>query len=831
MKKLILSILLILCLISTGFAFEILDENNKTRTYFSHNEPNVYIKTPKNISHIKLEHTNNNATYEKNYSLNLCDNSYCVSFSLINFLTDKSLPIKSGEFAISLDSQSKTIYLDTEPPEFNITNHTIDNTTKELKIQFDYSDNYKISKIELYEVSGSKETSIKNLTSQKSYSQKVSQVGLIKLRFKTYDISGNINTHDEIFSINDIFEPEIEKTLLILKDDSYSLYFKISDDELQSYRIIQKDLQIEGEIRGETYENTISLPYNEGAAKLIVYDENSNTKTQSISLKSSISNSYEQKYSNKDTFTFKSNADKCILTKIDSSKKNTQISKSGRNFEIDLSISRTQLYDLEFYCEDNNIREYFTREFYYDTEEPENTVLEIEQTNTGNLELHWDSASDRQGNVKYILYKEDKDGDYDDIYDGTKTSYTDKNVNYPQEYTYYLRVFDEAGNSVRTNEISQIPLKINIELKTSLEKNITTKENTYTFNIETENETTTHITVKNSQKILFNNTTQKSQSSHTIPLEKGINEIIIEIKDNFNNTKDESYFITYEEPLIKTEPETSNNYINNTINNNSQSENKKAEDNQKGHLWYVIIFSLIALGIFIWYFILNENRIRKRSMKPMQNYMKKEDISRRHDKILSRHIEQVRKERKEKQDEIIKQKKREEIKEHRKVLDLEKEKMSDLQSSHKTDIDFETRNIKREPKKEIPDNKTKKSFWTEFSRKPKEKIRNDPFSRYLQKQNSLKNRNWDSTNHYRQAYFDKLKEQEEQKKKEQEEEKRLKQLEIEEEKRKHAEPKPKERKENRKDTFSLDEYLNKRTKKRKFFFADRDVDRDIRRRK
>ena len=804
-------------------------KTTKQKTYFSHNEPLIHIKTPKNISHIKLEFTKNETTYEKNYSLNPCDKSYCVSFSLINFITDKSLPIKSGEFTISLNSQPKIIYLDADPPKFNITNHTIDNTTKELKIQFNYSDNYEISKIELYEVSGSKETPIKNLTSQKSYSQKVSKVGLIKLRFKIYDISGNINTHDEIFSIGDIFEPQIEKTMLILKDGSYSLYFKISDDDLQSYRIIQKDLQIEGEIRGETYENTISLPYNEGAAKLVVYDKQSNTKTKTISLKSSISNSYEEKYSNKDTFTFKSNADKCILTKIDSRQKNTELSKSGRNFEIDLSLSRTQLYDLEFYCEDDNIREYFTREFYYDTEEPENTVLEIEQTNTGNLELYWDSASDRQGNVKYILYKEDKDGDYDNIYDGTKTSYTDKDVKYPEEYIYYLRVFDEAGNSVRTNEVSQTPLKININLKTSLEKNISTKENTHTFNIETENETTTHITVKNSEKILFDNTTQKSQSSHKIPLENGVNEVIIKIKDTFNNTKKESYFITHEEPLIKTESKTGNNYINNT-NNISQSENKKAEDNQKGHLRYVIIFSLIALGTFIWYFILNENRIRKRSMKPMQNYTRKEDISRRHDKILSKHIEQIRKNRKEKQDEIIKQKKKEEIKEHRKILDLEKEKMSDLQS-HKTDIDLETGNLKREPKKEIPDNKTKKSFWTASSRKPKEKIKNDPFSRYLQKQNSLKNRNWDSTNHYRQAYFDKLKEQEEQKKKEQEEEKRLKQLEIEEERRKHTEPKPKERKEYRKDTLLLDEYLNKRTKKRKFFFADREVDRDIRRRK
>ena len=825
MKKLILSILLTLCLTSIGFAFEVLDENNKARTYFSNNEPQIYIKTPKNISHITLEYTKNETTYEKNYSLNPCDNSYCVSFSLINFLTSKSLPIKSGEFAISSDSQSKTIYLDADPPKFNITNHTINNKTKELKIQFNYSDNYKISKIELYDVSGSKETPIKNLTSQKSYSQKVSQIGLIKLRFKTYDTSGNINTYDEIFSINDIFEPEIEKTLLILKDDSYSLYFKISDDDLQSYRIIQKDLQIEGEIRGETYENTISLPYNEGTAKLAVYDEHSNTKTKSISLKSSISNSYEEKYSNKNIFTVKSNADKCILTKIDSRQKNTELSKSGRNFEIDLSLSRTQPYDLEFYCEDDKIREYFTREFYYDTEEPENTVLEIEQTNTGNLKLYWDSASDRQGDVKYILYKEDKDGDGDDIYDGTKTSYTDKNVNYPQEYTYYLRVLDEAGNSVRTNKISQTPQKVNINLKTSLEKDITTKENTYTFNIETENETTTHITVKNSGKTLFENTTQKSKSSHKIPLEKGINEIIIEIKDSFNNTKEESYFITYEEPLIKLKSTINNNYINNT-NNNSQLEDKKVEDNQKKHLWYVIIFSLIALGIFIWYFIFNESRIRKRSMKPMQNYVGKKDVNRRHDKVLSRHIEQIRRNRKEKEDEIIKQKKKEEIKEHRKILDLEKEKMSDLQS-HRTDIDFETGNLKREPKKEIPDNKTKKSFWTAFSRKPKEKIRNDPFSRYLQEQHSAKS--WDSPNHYRKAYFDKLKAQEEQKKKEQEEGKKLKQLDIEEEKIKHA--KPKEIKEHRKNTLSLDEYLNKRTKKRKFFFADREVDRDIRRRK
>ena len=327
----------------------------------------------------------------------------------------------------------------------------------------------------------------------------------------------------------------------------------------------------------------------------------------------------------------------------------------------------------------------------------------------------------------------------------------------------------------------------------------------------------------------------------SIPLEDGVNEIILKVTDEFGNIAEESYFITYAKPVeikVVDKPVVIEVPIENKTVEVVQ-ENILNQDSKYGWIW--ILFWILVLSVFLWYFVFNENRLKERitSLYKKNKKARPENspyaVRRHKDEILHKHVQRTKIERHKRHSEIIEQKRRERIKPVRELSPLEKRKMEDMDHKRNRDIFHERRTPhKREISKEHKPATLKIPKF--FTKKKKGDMGNDPFSNYLKKQ-SIKY-SWNSSNHYRQSYYEKLKKEELERQRKIEEEKKLLQLEIQEEQEIKRKQQEKKRKENdikhgllKKNKLDLDDYLSSRTKKkRRFYFAQSEVEKDIKKR-
>lgn len=859
MKKIVLVLLVLFSLIQTSFAFEVFDENDLKTIYFSQDNSKVIVKSNLNLTNLSVTLQNNTQIYSES----ICGNNYCYEFDILDLISDNNLSLISSNINLNLNSETEEIYFDLDKPNLEIINNVIDSNAKELKVYFNYSDNYEVEIVGVYEKVGSSLNFLAN-TSLNTYTKKISSSSAITLVFKIFDKAKNFREIEKTFSIDDIFKPKILSTKLFLEDDKYEVYFRVQDDNLDRYEFVQDDLILKGITSSTVYENTIVIPFNSGKIEFKIYDDFNNYETQTLLLESPISNSYENKYSNEKKFEFESNANNCYLIKVDSQTENEKFDKDKDDFSIDLDVEKNKEIDLEFYCENSNFREYFSRSFFYDTNTPSSTSLNIEKLSNGNLKINWDEAKDNESQITYNLYR-----DEDRIYSGLRTSYIDDEVTFPNSYQYYIKVEDEAKNFVKTSLISEIPKKVDVNLKTNLEKEQISKVEEFELSISTDVNSQTDIIVKNKNAIIYSSSTKKENDNIKIPLEDGVNNIIIKSRDEFGNEVEKSYFITYNKPITMSssikENKFDTNSVNSNLNNNLDTDLKQTSKEIKNDddlkldkldvkdslFWYWIIFWIFVIGIFTWYFIFSENRIKQRLYQLTPKNLKKKNNStvqtylekRNRDHKLKKNLEKIKKERREREIMISNAKKREEAKAKRTPSIFEEEKKKNL-SNKKKDLSFNERTFNREKlraSRQIHVKKEKFSFFKNslkkiFSKKETEK--EDLMLNYIQKQKLSDN--WSSTNFYRQSYHDKLKAKEEEKKRKLEEEKKLQQLETEkktqEELIKKQKREAKLKKESDKktglsdrksDKLSLDDYLSKRKKKRSLFFAEREVEKDI----
>lgn len=850
MRRIIGFLFLLFFLITSGFAFDVYNSDGTFATYFSINNPQVYVKTDQNLTFFNVSYEIFKTNFTNIVDLKNCSNIYCGNFSLLNLINISNNSFNGAiKFLIEVGNEQKVIYLDFEKPKFNLNNFSIIPLDKRLNLNFNFSDNSGIIlSVKLYKKDGSNLLFIKDLVNLSSYNYSLTKEGNLSFQFVVEDEAKNSYIFNKDFLIEDFFEPEIIETYVIFKDNSYLLNFNIKDDNLANYEIIQGETKLSGLLVGNLINKEVLVPFNSGNIIFKVLDKAGNQKNKSINLDAKITNNYENKYSNKKIFKFTSDATYCFLENLDNLNVNKAFEKSSNTFSYNLDISKTKLYNISFYCEKEGFRQYFTKDFYYDINEPLKTELKIKKTLDGFLKLNWNESKDSESSIKYKLFKDDKL-----IYTGNKLEYTDIEVIYPESYGYYLQIIDEANNIVKSNEVKEVPKKVKVFFTSNIEQNLKVDKSDYNLTLNTDKNSKVNVIVKNDGKILSENLINKSISEKldfNLKFSEGINQVIVQIEDEFGNKLEETFFVTYDLPIVAIqetikEPVITKKDIIEEPENNTLVVEELKEESSFSYLGFfiMIIFIILISVLFVSNYSGKDNFIKKKIKKNNRFIFDKKV---KNDFVLEKSLSKIKSLRIEKQKQIELKKKKENNK--KELTEFSKKKHQDLSNS--SSFKFDISSLKkhgirtkreREELEEIIEKRPeilKKSFFN-FKKKSNKK-KEDDISLYINKVRNSKS--WDSTREYlmktklekEKIEQEKIREKEEalNKKIQAEREKKEEQLRKEEEKKRKQEEKEKERYEKNIAKQSLNDYIEKRTKKnRNLFFAEKSVERELKNRK
>jgi hypothetical protein len=850
MKKILLYLCVLLLLFTNTFAFNIYNSQNKEQTYFSLNENRIFLQSASNSS-FNISYKIFNETKYKTYIPTICENFYCINFHLSDLIeSEQGTFVSSNSFEITQNDKTKTVYLDLESPKIQITNHTLNTEKKQITIQYNYSDDSgKIAKIDFYKKQDNNLNFIKEISQQNSVTHNITEAKTYTFIFRIYDAAGNFKEKEHSIKINDIFEPKINKAFIINNNGNFHLEFELSDENLTKYEITQNSITLSENIaQKQTYTKTISIPFTTGEITLKAIDGQGNHKSLTLSLKTPITHTYKNKYSSSKTFEFKSNADTCLLSSVNSEQYNEKIDRTSDTFRIKLNINTIKEYTLRYYCEKSNYRQYFTSAFFYDTNPPTKPEIKSETLENGFIKLSWSESEDAESSVSYILYRNSKK-----IYDGSKKTFEDNECSYPNTYEYYIEAYDEAGNKQQSNEISSTPKKIKIAFETTIQDNLRTQQDEINFNFNTDKNSNIIINVKNNNEIIdshnIKNTTTTNQN-FKLKLAPGINQIEIKIDDNLNNQLSKTYFITYSEPI---QQETIQNEIiaepqpekEKTITAENQTTEEQPKITNKSNNWIWFIILIILFSYFLWFFIFNEEKRKKSlSFTPPNKNNKNKKISKipkinfvlSKDKRLEKDFNRIKKERIARQEE----RKKEEIREKKlnikntKTTQLQKEKLEDLKNRREINIPLGARiksktihkKIRKEPLYEEELKSTKEQTpKTHFWQKQKEPKKIDAFSEYIKKVKSAPS--WNS----QKDYIHKEPQPETPQEPQPKPQKTIQPENENNQKQNMHNQQPDNPNHIKKEKLDLDSYLNKRKKSRRFFLAERSVNKDINNRK
>lgn len=893
MKKVFLILLLALLGLNSVYSFDITDSSGNEKSYFSLNNPTVKIKTSENLTNFTITYTLSNEIV-KDVNLVPCDSNYCAEISLLNLIIEQNVSVPDFvNYTITINNQSKEVYFDSKAPEGYFLNSTVNSSQKILTLNFNYSDNLeKIAKVELFEEVNSQSNLLKDVTNLSSYNYLATSIGNKIIVLKITDAAGNIKEIRQVFSIEDIFNPEISSYIIIKKEDKISFSFKVTDDHVQKYEISQNNLTLSEYVTGTNIEKTVVLPFTSGDVEFKVYDQNSNIESKILSLDSKITSKQEAKYSNKKTIEITSNANECILFKFDSKDVNLKFDKSSDKFSISPVIDSVKNYEFEYYCDLNNYRQYFKSEFYFDNIVPSKPEINLTKTKEGYIEITWTEGIDGQGEVFYNVFKDSKK-----LYSGSKSNYLDKDVEYPNKYEYYVEAVDNAKNFARSEDISEIPNKVRVKNDINLKKEQIVNSPSFTIDLITDENTNISLSIKNSKVIIFEknyyNFTGKS-FKQDVMFEEGVNEIQLTIIDEFSNTLKETYFVTYEIPVVIEEkveqeivseknnslykitiaenitdllvPERAQDFASNVVSNISTvfiSEEKVEEESINSYTKVGLFIFFVIFAVLAWHYLFNEDKLRQK-IKDLIYLKEKESFSffRSKDKNLNSSLENIRKEREQKQHKKLieeEKKKKEVVKERneyqsQKFQDISRrDRISDrmfIEDNRRSTVEQKNQ-IKPQPitKIEAKDEEfidenelmrrhnekieKKSSFFDWFQ---KEEKKEDELLNYLNREKTKKS--WNSKSDF--IFKEPVKvieKKEEVKVVEQKENLSLDKIKVApientssnetkvETKQENSKPKEIDKK------HMLDDYLGKMISKRKSFFAEKEVNKDIFKRK
>jgi len=843
MKRIpLLFVLSLILVVPFVFSFSVTGEGGLERSFFSLNEPIVNVKSTQNISNFSVNYTLLGDTKTDYFNLSSCPEGVCGEFSLVDLFSSFNGTLTgSEEFIIKAGTQEKTITLDIEKPQIVINNSIMNVSSKQIQLEFTISDNSnKIRSLDLFKREAGTDNFITNLNGTNKYNYNFDSEGNLTLVLVAYDEAGNKEESEKSYYIEDYFEPTVKDISYSYNNDKYSLKFTTEDKELERYEISQGTLSVVETLSGKTATKTVELPFSSGEITLRVFDKLGNVKVQKLTLPSLISIKDEKRFSNEKTYSFTSGAKNCVLTKFESTNKNSDFSKSSSQFSINLDVSSNKKYDINFNCVQGILTQYFQKEFTYDTVTPSSTTLNIEKEDNGDLKLTWNESQDSQSDVSYKLIRNDDKK----VYEGTKLKYRDSKVEYPTQYSYVVEVYDEAGNIFKSNEVSAIPLKVFVNVDINLKSTQEVVGESFNLKLDTDKNSNVEVTVTNKGKIIFQQYYEKTSNvNEKLSLKEGENLVDVHVVDEFENSFRQSYIINSTKGnVLNTIPKKTNEVkpIIQPAENNTGTKEVVTENGFANYIWFLLI--LLVFVAFIFYVKNIRLKTKGRKNKRFSRFDKK----RKTDNVLESSLKKIQENRfqrdKEKKFLFMKNKNLKQ----REKSEFEKQKIKDLEENKgKTQVDYSHKKSEIEKRalnehERAPQTKSryvppkKKSLKEKLFGKKQEKPK-DEFSAYIMRKRG--EQGWDSTKKYRESYQRELEERilEEQREREEEERLKLKRLQQEQELKQRKIDEVKKEKEKPKepekfDRRTLDDYLGKRKKKKKFYFAEMFVNRDLKNR-
>lgn len=842
MKKLLLAFILTLLLISSANAFDIYDKDGVEKTYFSLSSSEVNIESD-------IIFDNYTVTYEllddirvETFNFSSCDAGVCGLFDVTDLITSiNDTFVGSKIFTVSVGLTNRTVYFDFETPTFTLTSSDVNVGNESLDLEFEYEDNSGlVSLVEIFKRSGSDLTKITNVSvGDEEYHYPITASENLTLVFRVTDQAGNIVEEDFTFEIDDIFKPKIDSLKLIqYEDESFGLDFEVSDDNLHKYEIIQDNLSLSGFISGTGFSTDVDLPFTTGTVEFKVLDSESNEETQTVSLDVGDGLKVEDvsEYVRSNTFSLSSaDADSCQTVKVDNFFFERAFSKSGNSFTVSPDYNGQDEYEIDYFCENENLRQYFSSSVIYDTGSPSTVELEAVAQDDGTVLLEWEASEDTLSGIdRYVVIR---DGD-DEVYSGLSREYEDDEVGYPNEYEYEVVVYDKAGNSRDSNEVEVSPVKTDIDYDVNLRDSQTFDEAEFDLRFEVEEEVTVTVVVKHEGITIYDEELEDigELASFELEFREGMNIVELEIEDAFGNTETESFFVTYEEPVLVEQVEETiprneieqepivQNAISAPENDSEPIIRETTTSGSSGFNWWFLLLILLVLLVVLLLgkFSSREKVPKKRSFSKKKSSMDFLSAIRSSDNKFNSDLEKIKKKREERQRErealLALKKKKEEKAQKREKSEFEKRKLEDLKNRREIEIPFQKREqarkrvtkIRREAGSQPIDERPKREF---------RKKDDGDFSAYLNKVKS--GARWNSTSDYV---------------KKKEEPRPVEPVKTQESKSPEKippepveAPEPK-RERVREPKVDLDDYLNKRASKKKRFsiFTERAVDRDIR---
>ena len=774
MKKILL-FLLGLLLINSVFSFTVKNIQNGETEFFSLQSSLVKVETQSNLSNLSVKFDLLGNQEERNFSFLNCGALRCLEFELVDLMQQQNNSfLSSNTFELILGNESKTIFLDIVKPNMTLNSNLINQTNMTLNLNFSFNDDLSgIKKVDLFEKNNGNLLFVTSLTNRSIYNLSLKKPGNLTLLFRIEDRAGNINEIEHDFLINDIFLPKIDYMYLEKKESQYLLSFKILDDNLHQYRMGQDGIYLSEDISGSEFEKKVIIPFSSGLVKFEVEDTSGNKIVEEIDLNLNIDVRNLQAFVKSDTFSFTSNADSCILTKLDGNSRNNDFNKNSNSFSLDLGVSNNKEYEIEFLCERNFFRETFSHKFILDTKKPTKSDLSFEARDNGDIYLSWTQSTDENSFVEYTLYRDNKK-----IYTGNRLNYLDSQGSYPNEYTYYIESSDRAGNIEISNKVNVIPKKDSVFLHTLLPKTLTQNELNYSLFISTDIFADVIVKVNNNDSVIFQREFKKISNRDLeveLDLKLGVNKVEVLVEDEFGNKNSKiSSIIVEKKPediVVQREPVVQNSIEENRYLELIEQREREIELQRQQNLllenetkksgffnWWALILLLLILLLILALFVHNHPVLREKVIKKFKKTTHFYEKSRKHDMILGKSLQKAKQERIRKQEEA--KRKKLEQKEQKRKSEYHSKKLEELSKKRQVFIPLDTRQKaakkhKRKHKeltheenlthsKEL--NVEKKSLFALFKKQKKEE-KTDSFSNYLQKDNIK--RRWDSSDSYK----------------------------------------------------------------------------------
>ena len=508
--KSIYTIIIILLLSQSIYSsFTIYNSDFEETQYFSFQDLTFYIASNTNSSfefQYEIVLTDNSSTqYSQLFNVSTCSQNlipeqYCTQLSLLDFIHSSNTSFVSAiEFGITkLSPQitSKTIFLDFIPPSI-IIDYAINSQTQQLFIEVDVRDNLDsiISNMLFVELEdgNSQATRIFN-TSFKTNSTNtlfntslnITSASRYTIIVESRDAAGNLQQQTRSFELQDIFPPKIVNLSII---DTFSnqiqLHFSIEDEsnlsswivKLGSREFREDFTSSQTPIQQGNFEIVLSqFPNSEFT--IFVEDEFSNSKVYNFTsqievieirnLPKLISNRLQIQAQNAQFCEIRGfRSISSSSSSLGSFENMTQTSSSSNIFEYELpSDVVEEVQTIEIECSNEFMTQQIEHTLEVDMTPPKIIEFNVEANNQGTIDIIFnvDNTTSRVEIEKdsRTLSTQRVSRDFQT---NTLVTFTDSQVQYPQEYRYRIIVYDEVGNRNRSEEIRVIPQKSNVNLE------------------------------------------------------------------------------------------------------------------------------------------------------------------------------------------------------------------------------------------------------------------------------------------------------------------------------------------------------------------------------